>query len=119
MTGRFSPQQLLEIGREARDRGMAQALVHAERETRQWGRTALRFLYRYALSHERFMGWHVTSEAQLTGAVPTPPTTRAWGRLYHEAQKRGWIEKDGTAEHPKRHGCDSPVWRSLVFKRAA
>lgn len=99
-----------------RDQKMQQALDHAESETARWGDRALAYLRRYAERHDRFPGWFVTKAADLTGAVPTPPTPKAWGAIFTKAARVGWIVKNGYTQDPHRHANPCPVWKSLIWR---
>ncbi len=110
---------LISDARVAREHGMQQALDHAERKVDNWGDVAMAFLHGYALSHDRFAGWMVTREAELTKAVQTPPTGKAWGSIFTKAARIGIIKKDGYAQDPNRHANPCPVWKSMVYKEAA
>lgn len=94
--------------------GMRRALEHAERDVPDWGDRALAYLEEYAKTHDRFPGWFVTQAADLVGAVPTPPTRKAWGSIFTKAARLGWIKKDGYTQDPHRHANPCPVWKSTV-----
>jgi len=100
--------------RAAANRGMRQALDHAEYTDQEWPDLAYAFLCRYARSHEFFEGWHVTEAARLCG-YDAPTTGRAWGSLYVKAQKDGVMVKAGAGRNPHRHNSICERYRSLVF----
>lgn len=106
----------LEAARSARDAGMQQALDHANDKTPQWSETALAYLKMYSKNHEHFVGWFVTNEAELSGAIDAPPTRKAWGSIFTAAVRRGWIEKSGYRQDPNRHCNPAPLWRSLIYR---
>ena len=117
LVGRMKSATLsLDDARRVRDQKMQQVLDHAEREQPKWGDLALAYLKRYAETHDRFAGWHVTHAAELTRSVPTPPTLKSWGSLFTKAQRLGWIEKCGFTQDKNRHCNPIPVYRSLIMR---
>jgi hypothetical protein len=109
----------VEAARHAAQDGMKRALDHAEADCQGWGDTAMAYLHGYALSHERFTGWLVTTSAELRRAVPTPANAKAWGSVIQKAARLGIIQKDGFTTDPNRHNNPVPVWKSLVYREAA
>jgi hypothetical protein len=98
------------------DQGMARALDRAEGESPGWGDVAYKFLHRYAEEHREFPGFFVTAASEMAPGFPVPRNERAWGGIYKRAQRAGLIEKtQRRMKHPKRHGCEAIVYRSLVF----
>ena len=120
LVGRMRAATLsLDDARRVRDQKMGQALDHAEAESARWGTRALSYLRQYAESHDRFPGWFVTQAAELTGAVPTPPTLKSWGSIFTKAARAGWLVKDGYAQDPHRHANPCPIWKSMIYREAA
>ena len=109
---------IFETARRQADEGQQRALDHAEDVVENWGSIALSYLRQYADTHDRFPGWFVTKAADLTGAVPTPPTAKAWGSIFTKAARNGWIVKDGYGQDPHRHANPCPIWRSLIYRGA-
>lgn len=104
--------------RAAANEGMQIATAHADEDIPGWSDMALEYIHSYALSHERFTGWHVTHTATLTNAVPQK-SGKAWGALFQKAQRLKWIEKCGYAQDPNRNLNPCSVYRSLVYREAA
>jgi hypothetical protein len=104
----------LDFSRAARDRGMAQALDHAEREEPTWGDLAFAFLKRYAARHATFISEDVSDASREWGMIQ-PPTDRAWGPIYCRAAKAGIIVRDGTGVSRRRHASICPRWRSTAL----
>lgn len=100
--------------RAKRDAGMLQAMHHAQDEDAEWPDVAYAFLVRYARTHEFFMGWECTAEANRLG-YGSPTTSKSWGALYTKAQREGVIAKFGSGNDPHRHASICPRYRSLVF----
>lgn len=103
---------------EARERGMAQALEHAEREHFDWAEQAYGFLQTYARSHEEFISEDVSDASKVLN-FPQPPTDRAWGSIYKRAIKNDLIIQVGTGRSRRRHASICPLWGSLIYQRAA
>ena len=112
-------QLSLDYPRVARDEGMKRALDHAEADCAGWSDTAMAYLNGYALTHDRFTGWLVTTSAELTRSVPTPVTAKAWGSIFTKAARLKIIAKDGYTQDPNRHASPVPVWKSLIYRTAA
>jgi hypothetical protein len=87
---------------------MAQAEHHANHTAPSWTEQAAAFLASYAEAHETFTGEDVVAAAH--GVVPDPPTTRAWGGIFHAASHRGDIVKTGDTK-PRSNGSPQFVWR--------
>jgi len=109
----------MDMARAKRDDGMGRALDHAERDVPTWGEQALAYLRCYAETHDRFPAWFVTHAAELTGAVPTPPTLKSWGAILAKAARDGWLKNDGYTQHPQRHASPTPIWLSLIYQQEA
>lgn len=107
-----------EASRHARDVGMAQALDHAEADDPDFSDKATHYLYTYALTHDRFTGFMVTTSARITKSVKFK-SGKAWGSLFVRAQREGWIVKDGFTTDAARHMNPCPVYKSLIYREAA
>lgn len=107
-----------EAAREARDRGMQQAVDHAERVHDGWKNEAYTFLLKFCRMHEHFISEDV-SDAHEAAGLPQPPTKRAWGALYQKAAREGYMVQDGLGRSRLRHASICPRWRSLVYRSAA
>ena len=109
-------QMTLDDALAAANTGMARALDRAERDTPDWADTAYKFLEQYAARNREFPGFFVTAASELDKSFPVPSNERAWGGIYRRAQKDGIIIKIAQRmKHPKRHGSEAIVYRSLVY----
>lgn len=100
------------------DQGMARALDRAEGDSPGWGELAFKFLRRYAEGNLEFPGFFVTAASEADKDFPVPKNERAWGSIYHRAQRAGLIVKtQRRMKHPRRHGSEAIVYRSLVYGR--
>lgn len=102
----------------ARDKGMQQALDHAEEEVKHWRDLALVYLSSFARSNRGvFTGEDVCDASKEAGLIQ-PPTDKAWGSVMRKGALRGLIEKvDNEGVRRKGHASPCPRWRSLIFGR--
>jgi hypothetical protein len=107
-------QMTIDSAIELRDRGIQQAVEHAEEITPNWKELALSFLETYAHSHFNFAGEDIRAAAE--GIVPTPPSLRAWGSVIKTAAMRGWIIQIGfhKCDNPKAHRANAARWQSRL-----
>lgn len=105
-------------GTAGRDKGMRQALNHAERETPAWGDRAYEALKSFLDYHpsEYFFGENVREWASEQELVPDPPHARAWGGVIAKAARSGLIEKQGIGQvsNPKAHKANAAIWRKAA-----
>ena len=105
--------------RAAADRGMQQAIQHAELVDDTWPDAALAFLIRYARSCPEFAVEDMTAQADRMGYA-SPTDDRAWGPIVRRAAIRGVIlNTHRTRPRVKGHGAPGPVWQSLVYVGSA
>lgn len=105
--------------RAARDRGMQQAIDHANRVDPSWADTVYTYLRVYARTHPSFTTEDVRRAAG--DEVPTPPDKRAWGGVVNRAVRAGVVARSGfvQAKDPKVHCNVVTLWRSLVYPGAS
>ena len=108
-------EQTLFDGVEQRDRGIAQAVSHADRESPNWSDKAYDFLLDFLRTNTKFMAEDVRNAS--VGIVPAPPSNRAWGAVIVRAAKKGIIRKVGfnKVKNPKAHCTPATEWESLYF----
>jgi hypothetical protein len=97
-----------------RDKGIKQALDHAEHTHNNWVAIAYNFLLKYAVKHKEFMTEDVR-EASIH-EVPEPPSKRAWGGVIVAAVKSKIIKRKGykPTKNPKAHGTPASLWEVLI-----
>lgn len=97
--------------------GMERAADHADRangfDSGRWREEALNFLFAFARGNRYFISENV-SAASRVAELTQPPTDRAWGPVYKDAQKHGYIVQDGSGKSARRHNSICPRWRSLI-----
>lgn len=92
------------------ERGMNQALAHAEQVETGWGDVAYLFLQKYAREHaEPFTALDVRTAASAWG-LSDPPTPKAFGGVFQRASRAGVIRKIGYAPHAERHASPTVLW---------
>ncbi len=101
-------------GRILRDKGMRQAVDHANELHEEWQRRAEWFLKHYARNHEQFSAEEVREASK--GIVPIPGSLRSWGSIFANAARWGWIRRIDTitVTNPKAHACYASLWESLI-----
>ena len=103
-----------ESGKMKRDKGMAQALKHAEDTEDDWGGQARKFLHQYAKTHKEFSGEMVRIASR--DIIPRPPHLRAWGAIIVGGLKAGWIRQIGftKVKTPTSHMANAAWWESCI-----
>lgn len=101
---------VIDDGSAGRDKGMAQALAHAEDVVASWGEMAYGYLQSYPQA--RFITAELREWATEHG-LPLPTTAWAWGSVITRAVRAGLIEQDGFDQHgdATSHKKVVPVWR--------
>lgn len=104
--------------RDSGQRGMTDAVDHAERDHSGWTAIAAGYLDRFAMSHalRDYLAEEIAPWAAEHGC-PAPPDQRAWGAIVKDASKRGIIEQTGLAAKNKLSGHAStwrPLWRTVL-----
>lgn len=98
-------------GERLRDKGITQAVTHADYQNEKWSENAYTFLLRYIRNNKEFM----TEDARNAslGIIPEPPSARAWGGIIVKAAKNGLIERIGyrNVKNSKAHCTPAAVWR--------
>lgn len=99
-----------------RDKGIKQAVNHAEEVEEGWQEKALGFLFIFIHSHGQFAIEDIRTQAERFSQVPEPPSKRAWGAIAREAAKRGWIKKMGYIQvrNPSAHCANANLWESCL-----
>lgn len=97
-------------GEELRDKGMAQAIAHAEQTVPDWSDQAYGFLLQYIAKHPEFMAEEVREAS--VGIVPEPPSNRAWGGVIRRAALAGKIFRIGfqSVKNPRAHAAPCTLW---------
>ena len=102
-------------GADLRDRGMQQAVDHANEVSNGWSAIALTFVEHYAMNNLTFSGERVRGAS--AGIVPEPPHLRAWGGVMMKAAKMGIIRKCGyvQVDNPNAHRANATLWQSNIY----
>ena len=108
-------QYTLELGQKLRDKGIQQAVDHANIETENWSENAYRFLLEYIKTkiNGRFMAEDAREAS--AGIVPEPPSKRAWGGIIVRAVRSGKIKRAGfmTVKNEKAHCTPATLWEII------
>ena len=115
----MSTQLILDIpaAREQRDKGINQAVNHANEVNTGWSDAA------FEMFKEWLKGWpkdfkftieQFRQVAQIRG-LPDPPSNRAYGGVAVRAKKAGLINSNGTVKvkNPKAHMANAAQWIKL------
>lgn len=105
-----------ESGELLRDRGIKQAVDHAESIEDGWQEKALGFLFIFIQTHYQFAIEDIRADAERFNQVPDPPSRRAWGGVAREAARRGWIRKVGytIVKNPLAHCTPVTLWEACL-----
>lgn len=106
----------MSTGQQLKLEGMERAEEHANETHESWSHKAHDFLIKYARRSRTFLAEEVRNEAEETGAVPVPPSKRAWGGIFLKAASVGIIRKNGMkpVSNPKAHCAYATEWKSLI-----
>lgn len=99
-----------------RDRGMARAVDHADRERPDWSLRAAHALHEYAQKHrgESFLAEEVRAWSEAKMLVSEPPTANAWGSVFKEGAKMGVIKRAGYAPAKSSNMSPKCQWQGCV-----
>lgn len=103
---------ILEAIRE-RDKGILQAVSHANTVHAQWSDIAYSKLKEFLNTVTGpFQAEEIRSYAAIDDNFPLPPHERAWGGVIRKAAFEGLITKVGikSTRNPKAHCANSTVW---------
>lgn len=93
-----------------RDRGMKRAARGAESKSPGWNEKALAAVHAFALSHtEPFLAEQIRASMDWADV-----DARAFGPVMKEAERRGWIRRDGYAPANSSHRSPKVRWRSRI-----
>lgn len=108
--------QLIFEAQKARDKGIQQAVDHANAVTPSWCDRAVEMFLAYCQEHKgkSFMTEDVRWYAENLG-LPEPPDKRAWGGVAMIVKKRGLIRGNGYAPQKavNAHCAPKTVWMAL------
>jgi hypothetical protein len=95
---------------DAAQRGMNQAVDHANRVSPEWSNRAYEKLQEFALLGNEFMTEDVRLWADKNG-LDSPPDNRAWGAVVNKAVRANLIERVGYGNAKTGHMRPMPVWK--------
>lgn len=100
----------IETGASLRDKGIAQAIDHADKVEEKWSEKAYDFLLKYIQSHDEFMAENVREASK--GILSEPPNLRAWGGIFMKARCAGLIYRITfkSVENAKAHCANASFW---------
>lgn len=111
-----TPQMSIDYGKIERDKGIAQAVDHANEMTHTWSEDTFS-LFKIWLSH-KVRGHEFLLEQfrnEVGEAIEEPPSLRAFGIISVRAVKAGLIKKIGTAQvkNVKAHKATANLWAKV------
>lgn len=106
----------LYAARKARDDGMARSKA----KNADWLESALSCLEYFCEANE-YLTLEAFRQWWLSHARKEPTSHHAWGSLGMTLTRTGWVEyvKHVPAQSEKTHAHKIPMYRSLIYKRAA
>jgi len=101
------------LGRFKRDKGINQAVNHADTEIPVWSDQAYDYLKEFDKDNDNFMTEQVRMAS--VGTVPEPPSNRAWGGVMLRGKRAGIIFNNGfrATSNPKAHCTPATVWTNV------
>lgn len=113
-------QLTLDDAREGRDKGIADALDHADHEVKHWRDLAYTYLVSYCRRHGEIFTGEDAVDASKRDRMIEPPNDKAWGGVIKRAALAGVIVKvDTNGVRRKGHTSPCPRWRSLIYGKPA
>ncbi|MFC4219039.1 hypothetical protein [Flagellimonas marina] len=107
-----SKQQELDFDRAEmlRDKGIKQAVDHADSTIDNWSERAFNFMRNYLTTTKEFMVEQVREASK--GKVPDPPSNRAWGAIVLRARKMGLVRRKGygRTKNVRAHSTPATIW---------
>lgn len=100
-------------GAELRDKGISNAIGHAEFKSPGWNEQAYQFLIKYIKTVDEFMTEDLREAAK--GSVEEPPSLRAWGGVIVRAVKEKLITRKEfrNVKNAKAHSTPASVWNKI------
>jgi hypothetical protein len=97
-------------GEDLRDKGIQQAMDHANETSEKWSEIAYAFLREYMVGQSVFMAENVREASR--NVVPDPPSNRAWGGVLVRAAKEGLITRMGfrNVKNTRAHCTPATLW---------
>ena len=102
-------------GSELKEKGIKQALDHANKVSNLWADEAFNVLKKYLLRRKKpFMCEDVRQFAEEKTDLDLPPSNRAWGGVIQRAKHKGLIKHFGyfQVSNPKAHKANASIWVS-------
>lgn len=109
--------ELIKEGQALREKGLQEAIDHANGVSPQWSQRAYNVAVDYVKnelqSGQPFKTEDIRVWAYLHDKLPKPPNERAWGGVCGRMAGNGLIEKIGntTVVNPKAHGAIATLWK--------
>lgn len=94
-----------------KEKGILQAITHANQKIHKWSDKAYAHLLEYIKTNSQFKTEDARAYAEKQG-LEEPPSKRAWGGVVLRAARSGFIIKGGHAivDNPKAHNCLATLW---------
>ena len=96
-----------------RNKGIEQALNHANEVHSEWSVKAYNFLLKFIQNNDEFMTEQVREASK--DEVPEPPSKKAWGGIVVRAKKQGLIQSIGfrSVSNIKAHATPATLWKTV------
>lgn len=95
----------------ARDKGIEEAVKHADQVHPNWSESALEYL-KVFLAHRKSPFLCEDFREAAENVLPAPPSLRSYGAVILKAAKAGWVKKLGYAKvrNVKAHRTPANLW---------
>lgn len=100
-------------GDQLAQRGIEQAVNHADNVINEWSNLAYNFALKYCQTHSKFMAEDLRNAAD--SIVSEPPSKRAWGGIIRKLSFNGIIRSLGTSrvKNVYAHCANANLWEVI------
>lgn len=106
----MSDQLTIDFARARRDDGITRAIDHAEAARQGWKKRAHGYLLEFLTTRRLGDTFLAEDVRQFAAGLDAPPDGRAWGWVFQDASRRGFIVKAGYAPAKSSNLSPKVLW---------